>query len=525
MRPFMLAASLVFVLASVRAEEARPLLPGGDFEGRESWGRPKGATYEAEGHNHFLRLHVLKPGETVLVHRAVAIPDGVEALRLRFKVRFEKIERGKQAWFDGRIMMNFKDASGRKLEPSPQHPSFVGTSKYWNERTQVFRVAKGAKTLELMFTLFQAKAGRLDFDDVTLDAVSASDLHTPAPPTPAARIPAPTTDKLPPALHVDGKRLVDANGREAWLQGVAIPSLEWSAGGEHILESIAVATRDWKANCIRLPVRETFWAGKDVRQAGGPEAYRQVIDDAVNSCAGAGAYIVIDLHDYRAPEAKHAAFWREVAAKYKNHPAVLFDLFNEPHDVSWDVWRNGGTVTDRKKEGEAVAAENADKLVSFQSIGMQGLLDAVRETGARNVVIAGGLDWGYDLSGVLETYALTDPSGDGVMYSSHVYPWKRDWKRKFLDAAEKHPIFLGEVGADVKKMEFIPASAQEDPATWAPDMLAAIQEHHLHWTAWAFHPGATPRVILDWKYTPTPFWGALVQRALAGERFPTGKLR
>ena len=233
---------------------------------------------------------------------------------------------------------------------------------------------------------------------------------------------------------------------------------------------------------------------------------------------------MIDLHDYRAPQEKHAAFWREVAGKYKNHPAVLFDLLNEPHDVSWEVWRDGGPVTDAKTS-DKVAAENKDRLVAFQSVGMQGLLDAVRGTGARNVAIVGGLDWGYDLSGVLEGRALEDRSGDGVVYSSHVYPWKRDWRGKFLAVAEKHPVFLGEVGADEKKMDFLPADVQEDPKTWAPDMLAAIQKHRLHWTAWSFHPGATPRVILDWNYTPSPFWGALVKRALAGEEFPEGRLR
>ena len=32
---------------------------------------------------------------------------------------------------------------------------------------------------------------------------------------------------------------------------------------------------------------------------------------------------------------------------------------------------------------------------------MQEMLDAVRATGRKNVVIAGGLDWAYDFSGIL----------------------------------------------------------------------------------------------------------------------------
>ena len=81
------------------------------------------------------------------------------------------------------------------------------------------------------------------------------------------------------------------------------------------------------------------------------------------------------------PDRNSLAFWKEVAAAYKNHPAVIFDLYNEPHDVSWDVWRNGGKVTE-KDEGRPEASE-------FEAVGMQALLDAVRATGAKNVVIVG----------------------------------------------------------------------------------------------------------------------------------------
>ena len=42
---------------------------------------------------------------------------------------------------------------------------------------------------------------------------------------------------------------------------------------------------------------------------------------------------------------------------------------------------------------------------------MQALLDAVRDTGAKNVVIAGGLDWAYDMSGFLEGQAACRPQG------------------------------------------------------------------------------------------------------------------
>jgi hypothetical protein len=525
------------------AESARALLSNGDFETARDdkptgWKLGAGATWEKEGENHFLRLKTPEPDREVMVFRAVPIEPDVKALQLKFKVRYEGIQRGKQAWFDGRIIMNFKDAGKDDVAPAPMPPTFKGSSTEWKEHTQQFRVPPEARSLELMFTLFNARSGQLDFDDIELTAIpveviDAAEAEAEAKetariaalPKPKPQVALPAADKVPPELHVVGNQLQSASGQTVWLQGVAIPSLEWSGGGEHVLESIGVAIKDWKVNCIRLPVKENFWSGKGPYQNDGGMKYRQLVDDAINLCAGNGCYLVLDLHDFRAANEKHVAFWKEVAARYKNNPAVIYELLNEPHDIPWEVWRNGGVVTEKKKGAKGTLAENKEKLTHFTAVGMQTLVDVVRQTGAKNLIVAGGLDWGYDLSGILTGSALDDRSGNGIVYSSHVYPWKSDWQTKFLDVAEKYPLFLGEVGADTQRMDFIPAERQEDPATWVPDMLGVIQKHKLNWTAWNFHPKSTPRVILDWSYTPTPFWGEYVKRALAGEHFETKKLR
>jgi endoglucanase len=56
-------------------------------------------------------------------------------------------------------------------------------------------------------------------------------------------------------------------------------------------------------------------------------------------------------------------------------------------------------------------------------------------------------------------------------------------------------------------------------------MLGLIQKHKLNWTAWCFHPKSSPRLLLDWDYTPTPFWGEFVKKALAGEPFVLKAMR
>ncbi|PTX98644.1 cellulase family glycosylhydrolase [Opitutus sp. ER46] len=351
----------------------------------------------------------------------------------------------------------------------------------------------------------------------------------PAPELPAPPVEAPRRSAWPEQLHVAGPQLLTASGRPAWLQGIHVVSLEWTPRGENVLRATQVALDDWKANVIRLSVRDDYWDGRAKGQTDGGAAYRALVDAVITLAANRGAYTVIDLHLYRAVREEHVVFWEKVARLYGNHPAVLFDLLNEPHSISWDVWRNGGEVTERTKPADEdaflSAADRAKAVRSFRSPGMQAVVNAIRATGARNVIIAGGLDWAYDLSGVVQGYALEDKTGHGIMYSTHIYPWKSDWQGKVLVAAAKFPIFVGEVGCDVKRMPFIPPERHEDPYTWAPDVLGLIQKHHLHWTAFSFHPVATPVLISDWNFTPTPFWGEFAKAALQGRHFELKRLR
>ena len=71
-------------------------------------------------------------------------------------------------------------------------------------------------------------------------------------------------------------------GKRVRLQGVNIPSLEWSNEGDgKILESVRVAIEDWHSNAIRLPVCQDRWFGKAGGQTDGGKAYRAVVDGLI----------------------------------------------------------------------------------------------------------------------------------------------------------------------------------------------------------------------------------------------------
>ena len=463
-------------LFAVQRAAGADLIANGDME-TQSGGRPYGwgGAGEAleENGNHFLRLVQTTAGEMPMVYRRFDLPKNLAAydqIDFSMRGRVSGLVKGSESWYDARVMINVKSSSGDTLASA--NISF-GKDTGWSERHSYVKLVEGAAYVEYMPTLFRCNAGTFDFDDFHATLRE-----------PTVGLVAPTTEGLgvADALHVEGNRLVNAAGKHVWLQGVNVPSMGWSVKGENTTTSFQVAIEEWGASIIRLPLHSKFWFGDSASDGG--IGYRQRVDNLINEANGRGCYVLVDLHEYEKATANHAAFWHSCATRYANRPGVLFDLLNEPHDTTWEVWHDG----------------------------MQMLVDAVRATGAKNVVVCGGLDWGYDLSGVLKGYALSDTLGNGIMYSAHVYPWKGNWQGKFLDIAAQHPVLIGEVGCQVDPMPFEPYA--KDPYEWAPKILACIKENKLNWTAWCFHPTASPCAISDWNFTPTPYWGEFVKAAL-----------
>lgn len=536
--PLFLSLAALFLAANAAFADGRPLLKNADLEAAKDgatpdhWGLKAPAQYLEEGGNHFIRLSVGEPGKMVMLYREIGLPKETPyaSMDLTFKARVTGLKRGAESWFDARIMFDFMSADKKKTGSG--HVNFGKSTDGWVEKSKHFAIPAGTSYIKFMPCLFNAKAGTFDLDDIQITLQDEGQVgpepKKAAPPRQdlfqvpeGLGIKAPVEKPLleKDTLHVDGNRLVNAAGEEVWLQGVAVPSLGWSSGGEHVRESIAVAVGDWNANCVRLSVHSKYWLGEDGLPP--PENYKKTVDDVIEMANLHGCYVVLDLHEYKAPTERHAAFWKDAAARYANRPGVLFDLLNEPHGISWDEWKNGGKLSGEKREG--VVDENNEAKDVKASIGMQKLIEVVRATGAKNIVVCGGLDWAYDLSGVLNGYELEDPAGNGVMYSTHIYPWKGGWAKKVLACAEKHPIFVGEVGAMDKPMPW--EKKAKDPVAWSNDMLSCIQKYKLNWTAWSFHPSASPVVISDWKYTPTACWGVFAREALLGKKFDSETLR
>ena len=332
----------------------------------------------------------------------------------------------------------------------------------------------------------------------------------------------------PVQLQVAGNQLLTVDHQPVRLRGVNCAGLEWSSGGDgRMLKTVAVAVKEWHANLIRLPLSQDRWFGKAPEQKDGGAGYRALVRQLVDFCSTNNTYILLDLHwsdagewgknigQHNLPDQNSVAFWQDLAPVYRDNPAVLFDLYNEPTHITWDQWFNGGPVTEIDQKTKAK--------LTYESVGLPALFATIRSTGAKNVIVAGGTNWAYDVGGIRPDRQLVDPTGQGVVYAIHPYPHKFEgfgletiaqWAARMEAFAQTFPIIVTEFGS-IEKMWPFPADWNYNDEKWNREMLRTLEAHRWNWTAWDFHPTAAPCLISDWNYTATPEFGTWVRKALA----------
>jgi aryl-phospho-beta-D-glucosidase BglC (GH1 family) len=304
-----------------------------------------------------------------------------------------------------------------------------------------------------------------------------------------------------PGLHVMGNVLVD-NGKTVRLLGVDRSGTEYTCiQGNGIFDgpvdqNAINVILSWHANAVRVPLNEDCWLsinGAPGQYSGA--AYQNAITGFVNLLRQNGLYVILDLHwnngggnkatsQQQMADADHGpAFWASVASAFKTDQGVIFDLYNEPHDISWACWLNGGCQVN-----------------GWNVAGMQQLLNAVRGAGATNVVMAGGLAYAGDLSQWLANKP-NDPQKN-LAASFHTYNFttcsnQGCWDSTIKPVAQQVPVITGELGENDCAHGYI-----DQYMPWADTNGVS----YLGW-AWNadFPCGGGPSLVTDYSGTPTAF--------------------
>jgi endoglucanase len=260
----------------------------------------------------------------------------------------------------------------------------------------------------------------------------------PVPPQPMPSQPAPHR------LHIMGNHFADANGNMVVLRGASHWSLEFGCGAGAFTLRDFQAMRSWGMNIVRLPLNENYLLFPGL--CGGTK-YLDTVKSTVSNAEATGMYVLLDLHwinpysnasrggQYPMPDSKAKQFWQTLTTLYKNDDKVLYEMMNEPHDVSCAIWKNGGSVTSSKENWSGEIQDG-----TYQATGFQQLADLIHSIAPTALIIQG-------TSGEADaTCAETNPlTGNNIAYQAHFYvtdPTK--WAASFQNLTSKVPVIAGE---------------------------------------------------------------------------------
>jgi len=278
-------------------------------------------------------------------------------------------------------------------------------------------------------------------------------------------------------LFRSGNMIVDSDGKQVVLHGVNRSGLEYDQNGNGMSEAeFRYICEEWRAKIIRIPFNQE-WVMTDA-------AYNTKLDEVINWIKNFGAYVILDLQWQnttikipRIPDSTAIDMWKKLAARYKDDPAILYDIHNEAHDIAFDDWRTRASQ----------------------------IIEGIRSVHPKSLILVSGLDWANDI-GVWARNPL--PYGN-IVYSFHIYPWfsrASDFDGLIGNYSEQIPIFVGEFGGYGEHLD------------WGKQLISYLNERKLCWTAWSWvdDPYLTEQ---NNRRTPTEF-GNLVRQMLIRYAFP-----
>jgi endoglucanase len=346
-----------------------------------------------------------------------------------------------------------------------------------------------------------------------------------------------------PWLAAAGRQIViEGSEQPVLLRGLNRSGLEYAEPGSRgFLQSAGISeseivriVRDWGATVIRIPFTQD-WA-LNGRGSFSAADYLEAIDQVILWASQAGAYTILDLQwlDSDTPRGLNSdgsinrvpslpttdsiVVWSMLADRYSGEPAVLFDLFNEPHDPIGD---DSTALEGIREAGTTYPLTERRVTMADWQPWARLLIRAIRQAHQRSLIFVSGLGWAYDLRGMPLTVATgSRETFRNIVYSTHVYPWSGapagagrrrspfaprsapSWRAAFGHLSRCAPVFVAEWGGGSPHVE------------WGETLGRYARRLGIGWTAWSWSD--RPRLVVDAQgglYEPTDF-GWVVRRHL-----------
>ncbi|GAM20665.1 hypothetical protein SAMD00019534_038400 [Acytostelium subglobosum LB1] len=313
-------------------------------------------------------------------------------------------------------------------------------------------------------------------------------------------------------LRVAGNKIVNGEGKEVFLRGANRPGTEYSCvqfkkvfdgpvDDKHIN-----AIKDWNLNVIRVPLNEDCWLGKNGKETTYFGAgYRNAVTNYVTSLTAKNFAVILDLHwvgdeggkmlatkQIPMPNRDHSpSFWKSVGKTFKSNSRVIFDAYNEPYpygnawdsEAAWQCWQNG---------------TECGPDLTYPAAGMQQLVDAIRSSGAPNIILLSGIQYASSLT-KFEQY-LPEDSLSQLVPALHAYDFnycrsKGCWDVYLKPMLQKFPLIATETGQKDCLSDF------------TQDFMHYCDQNKIHYLAWSWMVAncSDPALLKTWNGEPSNF--------------------
>lgn len=320
----------------------------------------------------------------------------------------------------------------------------------------------------------------------------------------AAGLP-PTASSLPGAVSVSGSHLLKDGA--PWIpRGVQIVGLvapDKALSGKYVpahahfgAQELSAAVAE-HADLIRFQVSQF---GLDPQDSLYSPAYVQEVEHGVQMARQMGLDAIVSLQAQAPagrngrcalPDAGALRAWQQLAPMFSSDPGVMFELYNEPAvaptAAGWQTWLNGGTIY-------------ATNGLGCDAVGMQTLVDTVRQYAPRNVIVVPGLKGEQTLAGMP---ALADPSNltdPQFVYGVH-YPSLSlgilKWDHEFGNLSARAPVIVTEWDQNSSH------DCVDDAPQKASLLLAYLASKQIGIVGFAFDLPGT--IVVDYSYAPTSY--------------------
>ncbi|MEI8409322.1 MULTISPECIES: cellulase family glycosylhydrolase [unclassified Kribbella] len=273
-----------------------------------------------------------------------------------------------------------------------------------------------------------------------------------APAAPAADTPVSINGQL----HVCGTKLCNQYNQPIQLRGMSTHGIQWYSQCIKTASLDALAT-DWNADILRISLY--------VQEGGyetNPRKFTDMVHNYIEEATRRGMYALVDWHQLDPGDpndnlSRAKTFFTEIADRHKDKKNIIYDIANEPNNVSW-----AGIKSYAEQMVPVIRAKDPDGVIFVGTHGWASL----------------GVSDGRSESDIVNNPV----NATNLMYTFHFYAASH--KQEYFDAlsraADKIPLFVTEFGTQTYTGD------GGNDFTWSQKYLDFLASKKIGWTNWNF---------------------------------------